>query len=88
MDQIPRERIDNFRDSARIKSWSFLMFMMARYPTKWLEVVRNMGRAKGLTEEAVAECFEKYLGCTVGELDAEWREWAKQGSRIGTASNW
>tara|TARA_R110002072_G_scaffold31466_4_gene96966 strand:+ start:47121 stop:48590 length:1470 start_codon:yes stop_codon:yes gene_type:complete len=88
LEQIPRERIHSFRDSARVKSWSFVLFMMARFPRQWLDVVRKMPKVDGLTVEDVAKTLKEILNCSVGELEAEWREWARQGSPIGRATDW
>jgi hypothetical protein len=86
--QIPRERIENFRDSARVKSWSFVLFLMARYPDRWFELVAGIPEVQGLTVEKVKECFDEKLGVRAGEVDAEWRDWARRGSRIGRATDW
>ncbi|MCK5940818.1 MAG: hypothetical protein KAI24_02515 [Planctomycetes bacterium] len=87
MAQIPRERIDNFRDSVRVKSWSVVLFLMARFPDRWYAFLASLPDVKGLTVEQVEKCFEDELGCTVGKVDAEWREWAREGSRIGRATD-
>lgn len=86
--QVPRERIDNFRDSARIKSWSLIVYLMARYPNQWLDLVRRMPKVQGLMVEGVQKCIKETLDCSVGELDAAWREWARQGSALGKATDW
>jgi len=82
LSQLPRERSDNFRDSARIKAWSFMGWMMARYPKTWWKLITTMGPNKDLTPELAAERYEQALGRTVDELQAEWREWAKAGSKL------
>lgn len=88
LEQVPRERLDNFRDSARIKSWSFMVFLMARHPQQWLDLCKRMGKVQDLSVELVQQRFTEELGRSVHDVNAEWREWAKPGSPIGKASNW
>lgn len=88
LEQLPRERLDNFRDSARVKAWSFMTFLVARHPQDWAVLYDKMGKSTGLMPETVAERFEEHLDRSIGELDAEWREWARRGSRIGKVTGW
>lgn len=83
--QVPRERMDNFRDPCRAKAWSFVRWLFARHPNQWFQLVTAL-RVDNLQEDAVREAFEKHLGRSVGEVEAEWREWARDGSPIGRAT--
>ncbi|MFK7740074.1 MAG: hypothetical protein AB8H80_07090 [Planctomycetota bacterium] len=85
---LPRERADNFRQEARLKTWSFVVFLLARYPNDWAILMSEMGGSKDLTVELVGERIQKVLDRSVGELEAEWREWARRGSRWGRVSGW
>ncbi|HEX5050738.1 MAG TPA: hypothetical protein VFZ65_03100 [Planctomycetota bacterium] len=83
--QVPREQLANFRDAVRFKSWSFVTWLLARHPDRWVELMVELGHEKRLPEE-VAEIFKRVLGRDVGDVEAEWRDWARAGSRIGKAS--
>ncbi|MFY9344360.1 MAG: hypothetical protein WAT39_17845 [Planctomycetota bacterium] len=83
--QVPRERSDNFRTAVRLKSWSFMTWLLARHPDRWVRLLVELGHQPRLPEE-VAAVFEKVLERSVGEVETEWREWARAGSRIGKAS--
>jgi hypothetical protein len=82
---VPRERSDNFRDPVRHKAFTFMVWLLARHPDQWVELLVALGR-EARTEEEVAAIFAKVLGRPIGEVEAEWREWVRTGSRIGKAS--
>jgi hypothetical protein len=84
---VPRERSDNFRDSTRVKSWSFMFWVMARYPGKWLPLIDLVSVPK-LTVEAAEAAFEQALGQPVAAIEKEWRRWARRDSPLGKASGW
>ncbi len=84
---VPRERADNFRDSTRLKSWSFMCWMLARHPDKWLPLIDGCS-APRITPEGVEAVFEEVLGQSVGEVEQQWRAWARRGSKLGEASGW
>lgn len=84
--QLPRERRDHFRPEARLKAWSFLAFLIARYPDTWHQTVRSFGKASTLTVEDVEAKFREATGRDIAELESEWRQWARRGSRWGQAS--
>ena len=83
--QVPRERMDNFRTSCRIKAWSFTSWLLARHPRTWFRLALELSRPKQSTKD-VGRLFKEFLGQTIGEADMEWREWARAGSAIGEAS--
>lgn len=83
--QVPRERMENFRTPVRIKSWSFVLWLLARHPDRWAKLLLQIGEQRK-TEEEIAAIFETVLGEPLGESDAQWREWARRGSLLGKAS--
>jgi len=83
--QVPRERMENFRDPCRGKAWSFMRWLVARHPDKWFALALALA-APNLQEDDVRRKFEDVLGRSVGEVEAEWREWARDGSPIGRAT--
>ncbi|MFK7741524.1 MAG: hypothetical protein AB8H80_14495 [Planctomycetota bacterium] len=84
---VPRERAESFRDSTRIKSWGFMLWMLARYPDKWLPLINACGAPK-LTPEGVDLAFEEVLGKSPVEVEQDWRKWARRDSAIGEATGW
>jgi hypothetical protein len=83
--QVPRERYDNFHESARIKTWSFMLWLVARYPERWPRLLEDVSKPNQLPED-VAAAFREVLERDVGEIEAQWRKWARSNSRIGKAS--
>jgi len=84
---VPRERADNFRDSTRVKSWSFMFWMLARYPDKWLPLIDGCSTPK-ITPDGVESVFLEVLGRPLPEVEQEWRAWARRGSKLGAATRW
>lgn len=83
--QIPRERLDNFREPVRFKSWQFVLWLLARYPDRWATLLAELGHDQRLPEEVVA-IFAKVLERPLGEVEQEWRAWVRRGSLIGKAA--
>jgi hypothetical protein len=81
---VPREKLESFRDPVRFKSWSFMGWLLARHPDRWVRLLVDLGQPR--TQEEVTATCEKVLGRKLLEVEAEWREWARAGSRIGKAS--
>lgn len=84
---VPRERPDNFRDSTRLKSWSFMCWILARYPDKWLPLIDACG-APRISPAGVEAAFKDVLGKPLGEIEQDWRAWARRGSKLGKATGW
>lgn len=82
--QIPRERMDNFRNQVRRKAWSFMLWLLARHPEQWPHLLAKLGR-EDHTPEEVAKIFTETLGRPVTDVEAEWRAWMRRGSPIGRA---
>lgn len=85
--QLPRERMDNFRDPVRAKAWSFCVWLLARHHEDWLDLCAALNKPNA-TEGDVEELFGEALGLDVEEVEAEWRAWATRKSPIGRASGW
>ncbi|MCU0867514.1 MAG: hypothetical protein MUC36_27350 [Planctomycetes bacterium] len=83
--QVPREGLQNFRASVRFKSWSFVTWLIARHPDRWVQLLASLP-SKNLSEEVVEQTFQSVLERGTGEVDAEWRAFARRGSRIGKAA--
>jgi len=85
LQHVPRERMDNFREPVRYKSWSFMTWLVCRHPDRWPVLMKKLARDQ-MTEEEILDAFDTSLGRPLGVVEAEWREWARAGSRIGKAS--
>ncbi|MCK5940615.1 MAG: hypothetical protein KAI24_01500 [Planctomycetes bacterium] len=82
---VPRERADNFRDSTRLKAWSFMFWMLGAHPDKWLALIDGCGIPK-ITPKGVEAVFEEVFGKPLGEVEQDWRRWARRDSKLGAAS--
>lgn len=85
--QVPRERMDNFRDPVRAKSWSFCVWLLARHPEDWLDLCAALNK-KNASQADVDDLFAENLALDVAECEVEWRAWAQKNSAIGKASGW
>ncbi|MEZ6036457.1 MAG: hypothetical protein R3F29_03180 [Planctomycetota bacterium] len=84
---VAREQPQAFRDSTRIKSWSFMLWMLAAHPDKWmalLDAVSNIELQPDVVEKAIVTVFGK----PVAEVEADWRRWAERGSKLGEVTGW
>ena len=74
---IPRVQLANFNSDARIKTWSFNVWMLARYPEKWIEFLAAMPPAeKRPFPELIDEIYLKVFERSRVEIEDEWRGWA------------
>jgi len=82
--QVPRERLSRFRNDCRLKSWSFMTWVIAAYPDKWLDFVVQLPDAdkKVPTLEEIEVVVQKVFGKPSAVIDAEWREWARGDSGV------
>lgn len=86
LQQIPRERLESFRPDVRIKTWSFMVWAVARYPQKWAHLLHAFDQQKGMTPEQTTSIIEAELGATLPEIEAEWRDWLSGKSALAKAS--
>lgn len=74
---VPRVQMSNFLNDARLKAWSFSVWLLARYPEKWFEFLHALPPAEERPfPEKVDEVFEKIFERPRGEIENEWRGWA------------
>ena len=81
---LPRVQLHSFPSDARLKSWSFHMWLLARYPEKWWEWFTVFSGDEQPFPAKVEEYGEKIFERPLAEVEAEWRWWAA--GRSGTAS--
>jgi hypothetical protein len=85
LEQVVRERRTNFRTEVRIKSWWFMMWLMARFPEQWYGLLEELRPRQG-EPSLPAAAFEKVLGRSVEDVEAEWRVWALGQSPLARAA--
>ncbi|MCC7063442.1 MAG: hypothetical protein IT456_11595 [Planctomycetes bacterium] len=84
--QVPRERLSSFRENVRVKSWSFVYWLMARYPDRWTRAFKGLESEKNPMPEAIEAFFAKEFERSLSELEQEWRQWAGGNSAIAKAT--
>lgn len=84
LNQVPRERLSRFRNDCRLKSWSFMTWVVAAYPDQWLDFFLGLPdpQQKVPTLEEVDAVGEQKFGKKLEVVDAEWREWARGDSGV------
>ena len=84
LNQVPRERLSRFRNDCRLKSWSFMTWVMAAYPDQWAEFFLALPdpQKKIPTLEEVDAVGLQTFGKKLEDIDAEWREWARGDSGV------
>jgi hypothetical protein len=88
LNQVPRERLSSFRNDVRIKSWSFMTWVLARYPDQWLEFFTKVPADKIPFPEEIDKIGEAAFGKKLAEVEAEWREWARGDSGVAAATGY
>lgn len=73
---VPRVPFWKFRNDARLKSWSFMTWLLARYPDHWLRFVSSVPADKIPFPAEVDEVADKVFKRSLREIESEWREWA------------
>ncbi len=74
---IPRVQFSDFRNDARIKTWSFGLWMMARYPDKWYEFLQALpDEKKRPFPNVVDDIYQKVFDRSREDIEEEWRGWA------------
>ncbi|MCC6671337.1 MAG: CAP domain-containing protein [Planctomycetes bacterium] len=85
---VPRVRFDRFPNDARVKSWSFMTWALARYPDKWYALLTGLPQDKVRDPEDVKKLAAEILGAPLDEVEAEWREWAAGRSATAAATGY
>lgn len=71
---VLRSRSDTFSDAIRGKAWLFMLWLPARHPDRWYEFA---AAADPRQPEEIDPAARKVLGCTLAELDEQYRQWAR-----------
>ena len=85
---VPRERLSSFRNDVRIKAWSFMTWVVSRYPDAWLNFFTKIPDKKVIMIEDVEQVGADAFGKKLAEVEDEWREWARGGSGVSAATGY
>lgn len=88
LNQVPRERLSAFRNMVRIKSWSFMTWVLARYPDQWLDFYTKVPADKIPFPEEIDKVGAEVFGKPLAEVEAEWRAWARGDSGVAAATGY
>ncbi|MGE3172722.1 MAG: CAP domain-containing protein [Planctomycetota bacterium] len=88
LNQVPRERLSNFRNDVRVKAWSFMTWVVARYPDRWMEFFQGVPADKIPFPEEIDQIGAEAFGKPLAEVEAEWREWARGDSTVAAATGY
>lgn len=90
LNQVPRERLSRFRNDCRLKSWSFMTWVLAAYPDKWYEFFDKLPdpQKKIATLEEVDAVGEEVFGKKLATVESEWREWARGDSGVAAGTGY
>ena len=88
LNQVPRERLSRFRNAVRIKSWSFMTWVLAKYPDKWLDFYAKVPADKIPFPEEIDKIGLEAFGKPLSEVEAEWRQWARGDSGVAFATGY
>lgn len=76
INEVPRIDMSNFPAKGRLKAWSFMTWLMARYPRKWYTFISTVPSDKRPFPSEVDKVAEKVLGRKLNDIEEEWRIWA------------
>lgn len=77
LNNLPRVQLSDFRNKARLKTWSFGVFALARFPQKWFHYVQKLPPSEERPfPEVIDKVFDEVMGESRAEVEDEWRGWA------------
>ncbi|MBK8098808.1 MAG: hypothetical protein IPK26_16975 [Planctomycetes bacterium] len=88
MQLVARERLKRFRNDVRLKSWSFMTWVVAAYPDKWLPFYMSLPDDKFQGPQEIEDLAEKAFGKKLVDLEVEWREWARGDSGVAFSTGY
>jgi hypothetical protein len=88
INQCPREPLSQFRNDVRVKVWSFMTWVLAAYPDKWLDFFTKIPPDHNPGPDEVDALGEKVFGKKLAEVEGEWRKWARGDSGIAAATGY
>ena len=88
LSQVPREKLERYRNDCRLKAWNFMTWVVAAYPDKWLQFFLTLPGKKIPTLGEVDEIGQKAFGKPLAAIETEWREWARGDSGVAAATGY
>lgn len=80
--QVPRERLSSFRETVRVKSWSFMLWLIARHPETWIKALARIDSNSLPSPDQVDAALQAAIGRGAAELEAEWRAFMRGDSAL------
>ena len=85
---VARKRSSDFPNAARLKAWSFMTFLMARYPARWHDFMIAVPGDKVPFPEEIEAAAKKVFSRPLEDVESEWRAWASGRSVTALASGY
>lgn len=85
---VARQRSSDFPNAARLKAWSFMTFLMARYPQRWHGFLVAVPGDKVPFPEEVEQASRTVFGRSLEAIEVEWRDWASGRSVTALATGY
>ena len=76
INEVPRIDMSDFPGRGRLKAWSFMTWLMARYPKKWYRFMTEVPSDKRPFPSEVDKVAEQVFDRKLKDIEEEWREWA------------
>jgi hypothetical protein len=73
---VPRTELYKFHSDIRLKTWSFAVWAMARFPERWFDFLSGFPHGKIPFPDDVDKIGAKVFGMPLDQVEAEWRIWA------------
>jgi hypothetical protein len=88
LDVVPRTELAKFSPDVRLKTWSFTIWAMARFPDGWLQFLHGCPHDKIPFPQEVDAIAQKAFGMPIVDLEREWRDWASGRSVTAAATGY
>jgi hypothetical protein len=85
---VARQRGSDFPNAARLKAWSFMTFLMARYSKDWYRFIAAVPGNKVPFPEEIEAAAKAVFDRPLDELESEWRAWASGRSVTARATGY
>ncbi len=85
---VPRTQLYDFKPDVRLKTWSFMTWVMARFPNKWLDFVQACPNKPIPFPSKVDELGGQIFEMPLNDVEEQWREWASGRSVTAAATGY
>ncbi|MEO0481580.1 MAG: CAP domain-containing protein [Planctomycetota bacterium] len=86
---IPRVQLSDVPNRARLKTWSFSVWLLARYPDKWFQFLQQLPESeKRPTLDEMDAWYEEFFDRSRESIEEEWRAWASGRNLVAYATGY